>query len=151
MKKDLIIFRVGLDYFHYGVTFVFGEFVDTKKFLEKKFGKPLSGGYENNNGLVFFEDGYFPVVWLPKLPETNWEISVLAHECCHAIHHLFQYVAIDLKQESGEVFAHGVGFLIKEVLNFKDKHYAKNIERSKCKLPGKGGSNKKSKKAHKRG
>ena len=68
---------------------------------------------ENRRGVTFRKDRCFPVIALPKKPHSPEQIGSLAHEACHAVKEIFDYIQ---EREIDEVFAHSVGAVVREVL-----------------------------------
>jgi hypothetical protein len=73
----------------------------------------VSKALENRRGVTFRRDRCFPVIALPKRPKTPEEIGSLAHEACHAIKEIFDFIQ---EKEIDEVFAHSVGAVVRAVL-----------------------------------
>jgi hypothetical protein len=74
---------------------------------------PLDGG----RGFYFFRDGYVPIIWIPRRPRTAREHATLAHEAFHAVSiTLRRWAAIELTNDTEEVFCHSLGHVIATVL-----------------------------------
>jgi hypothetical protein len=56
---------------------------------------------------------------MPEYPKTPEQIGTLAHEAVHAIDYIFTAMG---QNDYGEVFAHSVGAVVREVLNTVKKH-----------------------------
>lgn len=63
-------------------------------------------------GKCFFKQGCVPVIWIPKNPKTAREHATLAHECLHAVFHLFEWANIPLTRDTEEVMTHSMAHLI---------------------------------------
>lgn len=63
-------------------------------------------------GKCFFRRGYVPIVWIPHKPRTPREHATLAHECLHAIFHLFEWAGLPLTRDTEEVMTHAMAHLI---------------------------------------
>ena len=74
-----------------------------------------NGGYMTR-GQTFYRVGYVPIVWIPRRPQTPREYATLAHECIHAINHMFHWAAVPLGGDTEEVFAHSVSHLMTSIL-----------------------------------
>jgi len=82
-------------------------------------------GYEAR-GICYFRTGYIPIIWLPRYPQSSREISTLAHECIHAVNHLFDWAAVPLSKDTEETFAHAVGHAVNNILEkMRDRPAAK--------------------------
>jgi len=68
-------------------------------------------------GLCFqgFED-HGPIIWLPKPPRTAEEIGTLAHEACHALVEMMDWMGTEIKKDTDEILCHGVGHIVSNVL-----------------------------------
>lgn len=69
-----------------------------------------------NRGQTFSREGCPPIIALPNRPKTNDEIGTLAHEAVHAVEAIFDAIG---QPKCDEVFAYGVGAIVREVLNIK--------------------------------
>lgn len=111
--------RVHFGLFDFSVEFYVGNYEQAIKYANDKFETPDEGldsdiatrGYEPR-GQCLFRRGYVPIVWIPRRPVTSREHATLAHECIHAVMHLFEWVSLDVNRETEEVFAHAVAHLI---------------------------------------
>lgn len=105
--------------FDFSVEFYVGDYKSAVKFASKKFeddgeaidDNTFTKGYEPR-GQTLFRRGYVPIIWIPRRPVTSREHATLAHECIHAVMHLFDWVSLDVNRETEEVFAHAVAHLI---------------------------------------
>lgn len=110
--------KVHMGLFDFSVEFYVGDHEETIKHVAKKFHKEIdndeiSRGYIPR-GQTLFAKGYCPVIWLPRRPKSAREHATLAHECIHAVGHLFDWVGIDMVPANEEVLAHSVAHLIYE-------------------------------------
>lgn len=71
-------------------------------------------------GKCFFRQGYIPVVWIPKIPKTAREHATYAHECLHAIFHLFDWANLSINNDTEEVMTHAMAHLIANGLHTKN-------------------------------
>lgn len=63
-------------------------------------------------GKCFFRRGYIPIIWIPRKPKTHREHATFAHECLHAVFHLFEWASIPLTRDTEEVMTHSMAHLI---------------------------------------
>jgi len=111
--------RIHFGTFDYTAYCVIGPFGRVKKYLrwkfeDKHFYVPKHGtGYA---GLCFYQPGYVPVIWLPKKPKSVNDIAITAHEALHVVQHLFIWAGIPMNQETKEVSAHTLQYLVKQIL-----------------------------------
>jgi len=80
---------------------------------QKNFNETL--GYVNSRGSDI-------VLWLPKIPRTIEDLSVLVHECMHVVICVDRYVDLEYKRSrSNEQFAYLIDFIFKNVLTLLRK------------------------------
>ena len=122
MKKfNLQEIVVSMGLFDFSVVCVIGNYKYLGKYIQWKF--------EDNNfdpenfdleyecrGKCCFRRGYVPVIWIPRKPQTAREHATLAHECLHAVFHLFDWASLKSNRETEEVMAHSVAHLITNIL-----------------------------------
>ena len=89
----------------------------TDKLIEKI---AKNWGYENfvvdktpRRGRTYYHPNCHPIIHLPHKPKTPAEIGTLAHEAVHAVTNIFEKID---ETESGEVFAHSVGAVVRAIL-----------------------------------
>jgi hypothetical protein len=93
-----------------------------------KFSKKLADDYGYSNwdssmlygkrGLTIYKKGFFPMIFMPKIPTKSDEYATLAHEAVHAIDYLFDSIGDDNRSE---LFAHCVGAVVRGVLSIKKR------------------------------
>jgi len=110
---------VHLGVFDFSVVCVVGKYENLGKYLRWKFednSLDLDDFYDGYKprGKCCFCRGYVPVVWIPRLPQTPREHATLAHECLHAVYHLFDWASLPLTSDTEEVMTHSMGYLISE-------------------------------------
>lgn len=122
-KLGLQEISVHMGVFDFSVTCAVGDY--------KKINEYISWKFDDNNfnveswdkgylarGKCFFKTGYVPIIWIPRKPRTSREHATLAHECIHAVFHLFDWASIPISRDTEEVFAHSTAHLITTILNF---------------------------------
>lgn len=103
--------------FDFSVTFVIGSHSKLTKYIQWKFedkdfdAEAWNHGYEAR-GKCIYRRGYVPVVWIPTLPRTSREHATFAHECLHAIFHLFEWAEMPITRDTEEVMTHSMAHLI---------------------------------------
>lgn len=115
--------RVSMGLFDFDVVCVVGDYENACKYTAWKFedkfveelGIESNYGYEAR-GKCFFRAGYVPVIWIPAKPKTPREIATLAHECLHAVFHLFEWVALPVSRDTEEVMTHAQAHLVTNIL-----------------------------------
>ena len=92
-------------------------------------------------GYCYYSEGYAPIIWLPAYPRTPRQYGTLAHECFHAVMHLTRWANLKVNEDSEEVIAHAVSYIITSVLKSKvvyNRHMPKHTpaeRRKKKKKP----------------
>ena len=103
--------------FDFEVLVVIGDYKTACAFVSWKVGDKeidftsLDRGYEPR-GRCFFRRGYVPIIWIPRKPQSPREHATLAHECLHAVFHLFEWVDLPLTRDTEEVMTHAMSHLI---------------------------------------
>lgn len=121
MKKEIIISILNTEY---KVVVCFGEPDQIKKTM-KAWGHDeikdvfMTDGGEGRRGVCFYTKNCHPIIAMPEYPKTPEQIGTLAHEAVHAIDYIFTAMG---QNDYGEVFAHSVGAVVREVLNTVKKH-----------------------------
>lgn len=67
--------------------------------------------FSHSLGKRILINGYCPIVWLPKKPETSTELGTAIHEIFHAVCDCMRWADIELTNSSEEAYCH----LIKHV------------------------------------
>jgi len=109
--------RVHMGLFDFTVIVVVGDYKTTLAYVSWKFEDKKTNLEDFDmeyipRGKCFFRRGYVPVVWLPKIPKTKREHATYAHECLHAVFHLFEWVSLPLNRDTEEVMTHSMAHLI---------------------------------------
>ena len=113
--------RTSMGLFDFDVICIVGDYKNAGKYIRWKFeDKEFSPekwdlGYEPR-GKCFFSQGYVPVIWIPKKPRTPREIATLAHECIHAVFHLFAWASLSMTRDTEEVLCHSTAHLVNNIL-----------------------------------
>lgn len=116
-------YRVHMGLFDFNVLVVTGDYSKLNEYLAWKYEdngfdlQRLDGGYACR-GKCFYKTGYVPIIWVPGKPRTAREHATFAHECIHAVFHLFEWAGLGINRETEEVLTHSVAHLIASV-NFK--------------------------------
>lgn len=63
------------------------------------------------SGVTFYKRGYPITIWLPKVPETPWDISVANHELLHAAVAILNTAGISFSDSTEEVYSYELGHL----------------------------------------
>lgn len=105
--------------FDFVVLFVTGDYKKVREYVHWRF--------ENNElcleefdygftprGECFYKKGSVPIIWVPKKPRSAREHATLAHECLHAVFHLFEWADLPLTRDTEEVMTHAMAHLITE-------------------------------------
>lgn len=115
--------RTSMGMFDFDVICVVGEYFAATKFVARKFEDEffLEIAEDSNKGYVprgkcFYRTGYVPIIWLPGKPKSPREVATLAHECLHAVMHLFDWAAVPVTRDTEEVFAHAQAHLVTNIL-----------------------------------
>lgn len=74
--------------------------------------------FKTKRGMTFYKQDRHPVIALPKRPTKPDEIATLSHEAVHAVFNIFDKID---ERSYDEVFAHSVGAVVRQVLNYKSK------------------------------
>lgn len=110
---------VHMGIFDFSVIVLFGDYKTTLNYVAWKF-HDKEGEVDINEanmnyaprGECFFKRGYVPIIWIPKKPKTMREHATYAHECLHAIFHLFEWAGIPVTRDTEEVMTHAMAHLI---------------------------------------
>lgn len=94
----------------YRVVVFFGASERALKLAVKMGHEPHNLSWDSQRGVTFFTHGVTPVIAMPRKPKTPQEFGTLAHEACHAVEILFNYID---QPTTGEVFAHSVGAVVR--------------------------------------
>lgn len=107
---------IDMGIFDFRVIVLVGDYKTACAYVNWKFkDKTNLEEYDMNyipRGKCFFRPGYVPVIWIPKKPKTSREHATLAHECLHAIFHLFEWASIPITRDTEEVMTHAMSHLI---------------------------------------
>lgn len=115
--KGIIENRVHMGVFDFEVVVVVGDYKTACSYALWKFEdkdtnlEDFDNGYEPR-GKCFFRRGYVPVIWIPRKPKTKREHATYAHECLHAVFHLFEWANLSINRETEEVMTHSMAHLI---------------------------------------
>jgi hypothetical protein len=107
--------------FDYSIVVAIGPYSKIKGYIRWKLQdeafdpETFDKGYEPL-GKCFYRPSYVPVVWIPRYPKTPREYATLAHECIHAVYHLFNWANLPMTGDTEEVFTHATAHLINAVL-----------------------------------
>lgn len=100
----------------YCVIVAWGSFRSIQKLLNAN-GYPKEDWHEKRfegaNAVTFIRGNCHPVIAMPSSPLTCEQLGTLAHEACHAVEHIFEYIGQPI---GGEVFAHSVGAVVRVTL-----------------------------------
>ena len=110
---------VHMGLFDYKVNFVIGDYKKLNEYVSWKF--DYKNFMENESscaprGMCCFRTGYCPIIWIPRKPKTAREHATLAHECLHAVFHLFEWVGLPVTRNTEEVMTHSMSHLITSIL-----------------------------------
>jgi hypothetical protein len=110
---------VHMGVFDFEVSIIIGTYSKVGAYIEWKFEEkdfnPSDWGMDMDNeplGTCFFSAGYDPIIWIPKKPKTSREHATYAHECLHAVWHLFEWADIPITSDTEEVMTHAMSHLI---------------------------------------
>lgn len=109
--------RINMGAFDFDVIMVIGDYKTTLAYVSWKFEDKETDLEKWDmeyipRGKCFFRQGYVPVVWIPRKPKTAREHATLAHECLHAVFHLFEWASLPLTRDTEEVMTHAMAHLI---------------------------------------
>lgn len=94
----------------YNVIICFGDEAETRRVMETVGHENAQICWNHDKGVTMLTPGVTPVIAMPKKPETDDERGTLAHEACHAIEEIFNFIG---QPVGGEVFAHSVGAVVR--------------------------------------
>lgn len=112
--------------FDYTIRCCIGDYQETIKYTSKLFGgidipqDNVTVG-DAPRGCCIFNTEFIPVVWIPHYPKTPREYATLAHECLHAVMHMFRWAALPFTDDTEEVMTHSLSHLITNILTKGDK------------------------------
>jgi len=108
--------------FDYPVVVVIGNRKKLQSYVRWKHDSPKFKIFTSvcgSRATTFRTPGYIDIIWLPKRPKSPEEIATVAHESLHVVQGLFDWVGMDMDEPTQEVAAHALGFLVKEILDWK--------------------------------
>lgn len=120
-KLNLQEIRVNMGLFDFDVLFAIGDYSKMQEYIKWKYEdkyfalENFDKGYECR-GKCFYRVGYVPIIWIPRRPKTPREYATLAHECLHAIFHLFEWAGLPITRDTEEVVTHSQAHLINGLL-----------------------------------
>lgn len=99
----------------YKVVVCWGNDKEIEKVLRQYGHTPENTGSSllGNRGVCFYSKDRHPIIAMPRKPKTAEEIGTLAHEAVHAIEDIFIKISQPI---GGELFAHSVGAVVRNVL-----------------------------------
>jgi hypothetical protein len=112
---------VNLDIYHRSILFSFGyKIEELKGYIEKKFECNLDELYldkfRNASGLAIDQVCYPDVIiWMPKIPVSNFEYSSLQHEISHAVISILESLEIEINVKNSEAFCYLQGYITREI------------------------------------
>ncbi len=80
--------------------------------------------FDNNVGMTFSASGKPIVLWIPALPKTIEDFSVINHEVLHLIWAILSWVHIPLSDDTEEVYAYMTSYytrIIYTILSTNEK------------------------------
>lgn len=103
--------------FDFSVIIVIGDYKTACAYVSWKFDDKETdlGSFDMGyiaRGKCFFRQGYVPIIWIPRKPRTAREHATLAHECLHAVFHLFEWASLPITRDTEEVMTHSMSHLI---------------------------------------
>lgn len=106
----------------YKVIVVLGDEKSFKRVAKKWEYPDFPIPFGDRRGSCYNRSDCHPIIHLLKKPKTPAQIGTLAHEATHAMNHVFDKIS-EVNRDT-EVFAHSVGAIVREVLNYgtKTKH-----------------------------
>lgn len=115
--KGIIENRVHMGVFDFSTIVVVGDYRTALAYVRWKFEDKTSRLEESDIGYVsrgkcFFRVGYVPIIWIPKRPTSKREHATYAHECLHAVWHMFDWANIPITRDTEEVMTHSMAHLI---------------------------------------
>jgi hypothetical protein len=91
---------------------------NVRKFAKRLFGDAyFDPQLERRSACVMFVDGFFPIMWIRKNPETPKEFGTMAHECSHLATYIFWHIGANIDHENDEPYAHLIGKIVRDVMS----------------------------------
>lgn len=123
-KFGLKEIKVSMGLFDFDVICVIGNYKNLGKYIQWKFEDkdfdPANFDLEYEcRGKCCFRRGYVPVIWIPRKPKTAREHATLAHECLHAVFHLFEWANLPVNRDTEEVMTHAQAHLVTNFLKIR--------------------------------
>jgi len=118
VQKDMHSVRIAILNDEYAVYVIWGKQNKRLKWLRYHFDDDsiIPDTWHLNRGTTHTREGYMPVINL----HNKLTYSVLAHEACHAIDSIFNYIGDNNRPE---LFAHSVGSILRGVEKYvKNSH-----------------------------
>ena len=113
--------RISMGLFDFDVLCVTGKIDGLRDYIVWKLEDSdfsLDSDYDSR-GWCIYKKGYVPVIWIPKKPKSARDYATVAHECVHAVFHLFEWANIPITRDTEEVMTHAVGHLVDGILSKK--------------------------------
>lgn len=120
MKKKLKVKKISMDVFPVDYTFIYGEEVDVKRYVYKKFEGVLNSDFDLIKGCCFHTDNSIVIILTDQKGWTGnvgFE-SVLVHECIHASWHLQDITGEIFNTDAEETQAYIVQKIFSDGLKF---------------------------------
>ncbi len=116
-KLGLKEYYVHMGLFDFEVAFVTGDYKQARKWVAWKYDDEEEDISDHDQawearGKCFMHKGYIPIVWVPRKPRTAREHATLAHECMHALFHLFEWAGLVISSDTEELFGHALAHLV---------------------------------------
>ena len=108
----------------YKVYVYIGDRERANKAICKYFGENNGKEFLNkdNRGKCVFSWGLHPCIWVDGTLDWKNAVGTLTHESIHAISNIMEYLAMDMRDVSGNEFlAHSVGAIVRKCLPEKLK------------------------------
>ncbi len=124
--RGLTLRQVHLGVFDYSVHLAVGDRRVADRYVKWFHGTDrIVGSTEDSRGLCYYRVGYCPVVWIPEAPRTTRQIATATHECLHAVQHAMRWASIPASEDTDEIEAHTLGWVVKNLLDVAKLHKGK--------------------------
>lgn len=70
-----------------------------------------------SRGMTYYQDTYPIVIWMPAIPETVEDYSILSHEMLHAVHYVLVWAGVPLSGDTEEVYGYEMQCLSLQIFN----------------------------------
>lgn len=103
----------------YWVYVIWGKKEECLKFIKRHLKKDYVEIYDGVRGQTFGCEEYEPIIYMAMKPNEEHFWATLAHESCHAINRIWDYIGETTRTD--EIYAHSIGAILAHVEKYIKK------------------------------